>query len=259
MSDLLADCWQRFEWANEDGEALAALSRSFAESNPYGIWIETQGREGTATFRRFIDPAAEAEVFQGMSRLVGSFLDHSRAALNYMAYQIALLDAPANPSLNPEGVEFPIFTSRRLFSEKGYVKQLPDEHRGLLDSVQPYDGQRPGLVLLHELSRIWRHRLIHPARMSTVDVAQAIRTAEGTTLLDLEILYSGPLEDGQEVLRFTFTSDDGNPQVETAVALAPSIDHELCRGRGCVDVLNEITRDTMEAGQVIADGIPDFA
>ena len=226
------------------------------ETRPYRVRIQMKGGEGAAVFRRHIDPATEAEAFDRFSRLFSSYLDDARAALDYMTYQVALLDAPTCPGLKPETVEFPIFRDRDLFRQQNRVKKLSDEHRSLFESVQPYDGQREGLWLLYELARINRHRLIHPVRVSTFDAAQSLFTDTTTMLLDMEIIYSSPLEDGQEIIRFTAVApNDMEPKVRSGAAVTVGVDHALCRGRSCVAILNEINVQVEAALGTIARSI----
>ncbi len=214
------------------------------------------GGEGAAVFCRLIDPASEAEAFDRFSRLFSSYLDGARAALDYMTYQVALLDEPTCPGLKPETVEFPIFRDPDLFRKQNRVKKLSDEHRGLFEAVQPYDGQREGLWLLYELARINRHRLIHPVRVSTSDAAHSLFTDTTTMLLDMEVIYSGPLEDGQEIIRFTAVAPKGKePKVRSGATVTVGVGHALCRGRSCQGVLSDIKRDVEAALDTIAESI----
>ncbi len=160
MTNPRAEAWKRLDWADEDGRVLEAEVMGFVKAQPYSVRVDLQGDQGTATLCRVIDPASEAEVLDRYSRLIGSYLDYTRAALNYLTYQVALLDAPANPLLDPDKTEFPIFKNRALYAKRNRVKHLSDKHRVAIESVQPYDGTLPGLWVLHEWSRVYRHRLL---------------------------------------------------------------------------------------------------
>ena len=122
-ADYLADAWKRLEWANGDGETLQRQIRDFRDLNPYGIWIQPDGGRWKAQHRRLIEPADETIWFEEFARLFGSFLDHSRAALNYLAVQLGYRAIRENPSLasdnlpyqqrlRPQGLEFPLFACR---------------------------------------------------------------------------------------------------------------------------------------------------
>ncbi|MDA8359813.1 MAG: hypothetical protein M0Z95_26735 [Actinomycetota bacterium] len=252
----LADCYTRLSWAQADGQALADEIGSFMETNPYRARVQMDGGKGAVVFCRVVDPATEAEVFDRLSRLFSSYLDSLRAALNYVTYQVALLDAPTSPGLKPDTVEFPIFRDPRLFSKKNRIKQFPDEHRALFESVQPYDGEREGLWLLHELARIGRHRLVHPACVFPFPREHSLFTDTTSILLDMEIIDTGPLEDGQELVRFMAAAPNGaDPKVSSQLAVTIGIDHPLCHGSSLVTVLRAIGVDVEAAVRAVVEAI----
>ncbi len=252
----LADCYTRLNWAHAEGQALADEIRSFMETNPYRARVQMDGREGAVLFCRLVDPTTEAKAFDRISRLFSSYLDGVQAALNYMTYQVALLDKPTRPALKPDAVEFPIFREPVLFRKQNRIKKLSDEHRDLFESVQPYGGQREGLWLLHELARINRHRLIHPVRVSTFECKHSLFTDTTTMLLDMEIVHSGALEDGQELVRFTAVAPKGaDPKVRSHLAVKIGIDHRSCSDRSLVAVLKAVSVDVEVAVRTIAQAV----
>lgn len=257
MIDLLADFNRRLRWADDDGQALHSEITGFVEANPYTVRIDLDGGEGTATLCRLIDPAAEAEILDRCSRRIGSYLDNGRAALNYLAYALALIDAPSNPQLRPETVEFPIFDNPDIFRKHNRIKQLSAEHRDAIEAVQPYDGQRPGLWLLHELSRVYRHRLVHATKLGTLDEQHSVVVANGT-LESTEVLYSGLVEDETPVLRFRIVAQEDDSHVHVNVAVSVCIDDALCRGREAMKVINEIGRDVSGVTSVLSGLVPNY-
>ena len=89
-TDRLADVWQRLAWANRDGEAFSDGCKWFRENGSYAIHVQSLAEHRwEARFHRFISDEDESELFVELSRLLGSFLDHSRAVLNYATYQLA--------------------------------------------------------------------------------------------------------------------------------------------------------------------------
>jgi hypothetical protein len=256
--DPLADHTKRLDWADEDGSALQTEIQAFVKSQPYAVFSEFHGNEGTATLRRNIDPAAEAKVLDRCARLIGSYLDNSRAALNYATYILALLDKPAHPELKPESVELPIFNDRALYRKHNRVKKLSDEHRAAIEAVQPYDGERPGLWLLHELARSYRHRLIHPTTLETIAAEHTVHVTNGT-LESMEVLYAGVAQYDKPVLCYTVQpTGEGEVHGHPNVALSVCIDHALCRGLESVGVLNQIARDASKATSALAELIPVY-
>ena len=256
MIDLLADFTKRMTWADGDGSSLQAEVRSFVASEPYLVRIDLDGDEGTATLCRIIDQAAEAEIFDRCARLIGSYLDNVRAALNYLTYALAVIDQSGNPQLRPEAVEFPIFIDKVQFRRNNRIKQLSGEHRRAIEALQPYDGQRPGLWLLHQLAASYRHRIIHPTKLGTLDKQHSVDVTNGS-LKTLEVLYSGLVEDETPVLRFT-VSHEAEAHAHANVAVSVCIDHSLCRGRQCMEVINEIGRDVSEVTTTLMPLVPIF-
>jgi hypothetical protein len=108
--DPFRDAWQRLQWANRDGQSFADRSKWFAKMEAYAVEVERQGNRWEATWRSLIEPEVEAKKFNELARRFGSFLDHTRAALNYATYQLAQLALRKDPTiegLDPNRVEFP--------------------------------------------------------------------------------------------------------------------------------------------------------
>ena len=243
--DYLADAWQRLEWANSDGEAFTNLSAELGRPEAYSIWSERNGDRWEATFHRLIEPAAEAKLLVELARSLGSFLDHARAALNYVTYQLALHAIRKDPSLEenlkPESVEFPIFTDEARFRKENRIKKLPDEYREFIEEIQPYKAPRDGFVLLHELGREYRHRVLHTAAIVPAeDLYHVLVNGAAYAIPDAEIIPRDRLEHGDVLMRFSLPGIDPNADVKPQIALTVGIDHVLCRGLIGATVLNQI-------------------
>jgi hypothetical protein len=250
--DYLADTWQRVKWANRDGTEFSAISKWFAEEGAYAVHVQREGDRWQASWHRFIDADTEAEKFDELSRLLGSFLDHGRAALNYATYQLAHHAIREDPTLKgdliPESVEFPIFDDPERFKKDNRIKKLPEKYWLAVENVQPYDGSYPGLWLLHELAREFRHRVVHPmAVLPAESLYHVIVNGELVHPDDLEIVSHERLEHGDVVMRFTLDTDDPSPDVHPRVTITIGIDHILCRNLVGVGVLNQIRADTQTA------------
>ena len=254
--DPLADTWLRLRWANNDGQAFSDLGKWFAETSAYAVRVQREGDRWQATWHRFIEPSVEAEKFAELAKHLGSFLDHTRAALNYATYQLALHAIRQDPALQgdliPDAVEFPIFRDPKGFKRQNRIKKLPQEHRDAIETVQPYDGRYPGLWVLHELAREYRHRVVHPAAILPAENAHLLLVnGKVTQPSDLEIIPHEHLEHGDVVMRFSLDTPDPNPDVHPYFATTVSIDHVLCRELIGVTVLNGIREDTEAALDVI--------
>ena len=248
MTDYLADAWQRFEWANSDGEAFANRSKQLARPDAYSIWSQREGDRWEATFHRFIEPTAEAKIVAELARSLGSFLDHARATLNYLTYQLALLAIRKDPSLEgdlkPESIEFPIFTDEAEFRKKNRIKKLPHEYREFIEEIQPYKAPRDGFVLLHELGREYRHRVVHTAAISPAeDLYHVVVDGTAYAVPDAEIFPRERLEHGDVLMRFSLPGIDPNADVKPQIVLTVGIDHVLCRGLIGTSVLNQIANE----------------
>lgn len=248
ITDHLGDAWRRFEWANSEGEAFSNLSKQLARPEAYSIWSERDGDHWEASFHRLIEPAAEAQLLAELARSLGSFLDHARAALNYLTYQLALLAIRTNPSLEgdlkPDTVEFPIFTDEADFRKKNRIKKLPDEYREFIEEIQPYKAPRDGLVLLHELGREYRHRVLHTAAISPAeDLYHALIDGTAYAIPDAEIIPRERLEHGDVLMRFSLPNIDPNADVKPQIVLTVGIDHVLCRGLIGTSVLQQIASE----------------
>jgi hypothetical protein len=251
-TDYLADVWQRLDWANADGQTFARLSKWFDETGAHGIWVEHDGDRWQATFRRLGDPAVEQEKLTELARVLGSFLEHSRAALNYTVYQLALLALRENPALNspdlpgkerlrPEMVEYPIVRQREHFRSHNGIRNLPDKYRGIIEAKQPYDGRNQGLWMLNELAREYRHRVVHAAAISPIEsMHHVLVNDQPIETPDMEIIPHERLKDGDVILRFSLPNLDTDARVYPVAALTVGIDHPLTRGLIGTGVLNEI-------------------
>jgi hypothetical protein len=246
----LLDAGQRLEWADSDGEQFGAISEWFNDTGAYALLVHRQGDEWEAFWHRFISAEAEAEKFTELARRLGSFLDHSRAAMNYTVYQLACFALDRNPSLagdlNPDSVEFPIFDDPESFRQKNRIKKLPQEYRDAIESVQPYDGRYPGVWMLHELAREFRHRVIHAAAILPAEGVSHLVINGQVVLLpkDREIFPLERLKHGDKVMRFRLPGVEPDADVKPQLAVSVAIDHPLTRNLIGTTVLNQIRTDT---------------
>lgn len=252
----LNDFRQRARWANLDGTTLDASVREYNDLNPYMARIKHNGHSGNATAHRVIDPAEELAWHDMFARLLGSFLDNNRAALNYLTYEFAHYLRARYPvecaGINPNAVEFPIFTSKSLFWKQSRIQTFPDEYRHLFDAVQPYDGRYEGLLWLHELAREYRHRVLHTVAIIPL-AGHSITTNSGTITSITEVDHGRPIRHDDELLTFTIENfTGGNDDVNGNIKVAVGIDHPICGRRDCMDVLNAISKDVIAAHDLLA-------
>lgn len=256
----LADAWQRVDWANRDGETFRDVCATLVDSAAFEISARFTGDRWEAVFDPCIDSTVQAERVSELARLLGSFLDHARAALNYTAFELALqairehpaLNDPAVPReqwLNPNPVEFPIFMSRSLYRRKNHIKRFPVEYADPIEAVQPYNGGHDGLWMLHSLGGEFRHHVIHPTIIWPVHPGYRV-LVNGIPFpaSDVEIIRRERLHPGDVILRFTLANVGPDASVDPQVVLAVGIDHPACEGLEAASIVNRIVT---EVGDVI--------
>jgi hypothetical protein len=256
-ADYLADAWKRLEWANGDGETLQRRTRDFRDLDPYGIWIERDGRRWKAQHRRLIEPADEAIWFEEFARLLGSFLDHSRAALNYLAVQLGHRAIRENPSLasenlpyrqqlRPQGLEFPLFRVQTKFEAANHVRRLPDDIYNAMEAVQPYPGRdRDGLWFLQDLAVQYRHSIIHPVSLWPLsEQHNVLIDGDPIAVEDIEIVTDDSPDDHDVIFHFTLP-DDVSPDshVDAQVAMDIGINSPDFAGKRLMETINAISQD----------------
>lgn len=260
----LMDCRTRMEWAEGDAKTLRDDIETFGKSGAYMILIQEHSDRWTAHFIKFIEADAEAKQFGQFARSFGTFLDHIRAALNYLTYQLALLALRQDPALqgklNPDSVEFPIFDDPDVFRKKNRVKQLPEQYRRLLEDVQPYKTGNDGLWLLHELAREYRHRVLHPIFAWSVAEGYGV-TVNGQEVTDLTITC-----DPQETLKhedelFSWVMPGGTDRDSDVDPYAPvpiGLSHPLCRGTHCGATVQDIRVAAWEVIKHVTREVPNW-
>jgi hypothetical protein len=172
--DHLAEAWLRHKWADQAGEAFQRSCVEFTSTDPYLVYAQWEAESWELSFRGPRDPALEAENLTELSRLLGAFVDHAHAALNYTAYQVALLAIRENPYLTDPTTpddkrlksipsDFPIYDSQTLYRRDNRLKKLPSKYVDPIKAVQPYNRGHDPLWRLHALAGEFRHRIVHPA------------------------------------------------------------------------------------------------
>jgi len=248
----LADTWQRFAWANDARQVFGELSGRLGQPGTDTIRTEHAGDRWEARFHRMIDPTDEAAIFDELARALGAFLDHTRAALNHAAYQLASLAIREDPTLagtvNPGRIEFPIFTQRAVFNRYNRVKTLPERYRHALEALQPFDGQKQGLWILHVLAQESRHRVVHPVAIwPSEDLYNVWVDGQPIPASDVEVVPHDRLEDGDILMRVCIPGASSHSDVRSQVVVAVGIDHPLCRGRTGTAVLDRIRQEAAAA------------
>lgn len=137
-------------------EAIEQRIGEFLSSNPYPIAIEAHPKEGQYVMRlREPKPFPVHE----LAVMIGDCVHNMRAALDFITWELA----GARPS--DRRTMFPIFETPEQFRKNGTwrIKDIPDEARALIESVQPYHAQKPRLTSLYAIDHFDaadKHRLL---------------------------------------------------------------------------------------------------
>jgi hypothetical protein len=274
----LRDSRRRSWWAYKYGETLAKDIASFVgdrnEPYPHAIYIEPQD-DGLwhVSYHRFISEEEEADAFDNFAHLIGGFLEHHRAALNYVAVEMAKLAIDKDPSLadeslpwsdrlHPTSVEFPIFIKPAKYRSKSKVGKLPQELRSVIESKQPYQGTNySALWRLQSLAAEFRHRLIHPvAVLPVTDRFEVLFDGKPINVdLDITIPEGGTLKHKDEIMTFAFDRPEGsqaNPYPNVAVLIG--LDHPLCVDCDLIGLTNQINEVVFRVMRELTEGYVAF-
>lgn len=118
--------------------------------------------------------------------LIGEFLYELRATLDNCLYEVAVIHSAQNPSPGASQLQFPIFSTLPDGGRNAYrLKHLSDEHRQMLERIQPYNAQRQDLNclrMLNDLAWIDRHRTMHLVGACVVEGGLAVKASRGSVI-----------------------------------------------------------------------------
>lgn len=141
----------------------------------------------------------------------GEMLYQLRAALDACVYRAAILDSGQDPPPNENALEFPIcMTAAHWQDSRRKVDPLTDEHRGIIEAMQPYNASKyPGtgrvvrsLGILNDWARKDRHRRIHVVRTWLGPVVPRLRVAEPGRVSALIARPPGVVDGQTKIARF---------------------------------------------------------
>ncbi len=147
----------------------------------------------------------------GLSLELGEMLYQLRAALDACVYRAAVLDSGIDPPPNENALEFPICLTQTSWRDSARkVAPLSDEHRQIIEQIQPYNAAKyPGMTrvirslgILNDWARKDRHRRLHIVRAWLGPVQPRLQIGEPARLASLVARAPGLLEGDTEVARF---------------------------------------------------------
>ena len=151
MGHPLDDAYVQLDGARHDIDVLKNLVLPWQAQDAYDVVRNHDPETGDDVLRvRHRDPPAE------FGRQFGRIVGGLRAALDYLIYQLAILDSGSAQ----EGTQFPIADSPELFEgavKKGQLKGLSADHINAIEGCQPYNRAR-WLRQVRELSNPDKHK-----------------------------------------------------------------------------------------------------
>ncbi|MEX0801312.1 MAG: hypothetical protein WD379_08855 [Dehalococcoidia bacterium] len=191
---------------------LKALHRTierFLKGKANGVVNDFTSEPGYLIVRAF----SHSEPPPSCSGLIGETLYHQRAALDYMACDLARY----NEQVVDDHVEFPIFLERDKFRNpvtgnltgavEKRIRLLRPDHQAVIEDEQPFQGRhgRPEddpLWLLYRLSNFDRHQFIHLTSVITNASFHNFTPSEAAARFEQVSVTYGTFESQAEVARF---------------------------------------------------------
>jgi hypothetical protein len=208
MNAYLEGIRAKLSRANEHIDNLNLEIASFLGDN-YRIVAQCNVESRQYMFTAFGQP----EVPPRFSVVIGEIVHHLRSCLDHLVTQLAAI-GPGGGNANV--LEFPICRTPETFRdscERGKIKGVTDIAATLIEELQPYRTSSPversSLLILHDLSRSDKHRLLVVV-VAVVQMADRI----AITAADREVEIIGmsppikpgvrPAKDGTEIFKIFF-------------------------------------------------------
>lgn len=212
--------WRRFDRAETHRKAAAEVWNAWLEDEPYGFSVTHEGK-GQFVLRVFQDHPTPPE----MAIFTGEWLYNLRCALDYAVYDAAICATGKNPPPGAGQLQMPIYFSEAQYRDNEYrLKPLADQHRTILESMQPYrhdDPDTSALGWLHKLARIDRHRSLHVMTAFAAEIAPLVDGIPDSCTVDFDFRERVITDYQAEIARFTVTpwQDEWEVQVNPQTGL----------------------------------------
>jgi hypothetical protein len=192
---------------------------AYLEREPYRVELDFDEKAAchVVYIRVFEDPPLE------LSLMVGDLLQNLRSALDYLAWQLALLCNTEEELTKPavaRNITFPISRRAEDFASHSLLSFIPEEACAAIKRLQPYqrrDGaEGHALFILNELAKVDRHRVLH-ASLASLELAHILLdwgdSVDREPYFDLTITADEPFEDGTEIGRVFGLGPDSDMSV----------------------------------------------
>ncbi len=230
-------------------DTLQRRIERFLGGNANGIVHDRTTEPGYLIVRAF----SRREPPPTCSALIGEYLYHERAALDYLACELAR----RNNQIVDKHVEWPIFLDRDAFRNpvtgqftpaiRNRIGLIASKYQAIIEDEQPFQGrygqpEDDPLAILYELSNYDRHQFIHLTSVVTQASFHDFTPPEAAARFEQVSVSYGAFENQAEVARFSILPGpelDVNMQSEVRFDVAFG-DGGPCAGRPVLNTLGGI-------------------
>ena len=176
------------------------------------------------TIQDFVITDLDAELPQSFSILIGETIYNLRAALDYLVFDLAVLDS-GSPK---KGTQFPIDDTKENFaSHRGrFLKGLSVEHVAQIEKLQPYKGYNY-TAMIRDISNPDKHQTLTVIQGKGVYSIKVVDTSERQPDPQTGIVTVRRVEVNSEFVGHVAFKDDEAPVVSTLQILQAEVAHIL--------------------------------
>src|SRR4030042_545961 len=177
--------------AKTEIDRLGLMQDAFFKNTHYSVVSAEQNLEsGKNVYRIKIDgspPPLDWGIY------IGEIAHNLRSALNYLVYQLALLNSLNEPKTVAQDtrLQFPIFVDKGKFATNGkkMIKLLKSEHKASIEGLQPYNSSSSPHLKTIDLAKwsgcdsplFWLEEINNAAKHRIIQVAGVKAGGFGTT------------------------------------------------------------------------------
>jgi hypothetical protein len=220
MTHALDGCRAKLARAKELVEELHGSLVQFLESRPYTTEgaLESDTSDWVVRFR-----VGESPPFR-FGVVAGDVVHNLRSTLDHLAWQLVV----ANGAEPTNRTQFPIYGDEAAFRSaraQEVVAGMSDGDRAAIEELQPFHQdpvqEKPHpLTVLHELSNVDKHRVVHTTLVETAGSQFKIYDLEDISAIGEMKTRFGVLEDGEELVRVRVFPDGPVPRLKVDAQLA---------------------------------------
>jgi hypothetical protein len=197
METPLASSLLKIERSYQQLKQLESTVRAFLDTKPYSVTVEFNRESGIVVARAKV----REECPPIWSVLVGELLHNLRSSLDYIVWELVILETGDAPTTIK--TQFPIFRYESAYNKraKEFLHGVGMKELAVIKSLQPFstgeDVLSP-LWYLHELSNWDKHRALHFAGATLQDVHIVLppTDTDGGRIELVEVSAPWPFEDG---------------------------------------------------------------